>query len=357
MGDSRFRVGDKGVSRVTIYRRPSSPGIYIEWWDDDGRHRQVLKDYAGNRITSWDDAKEIAKAFSRTQEKKRNRLAAEYFGVASTEDRTLAELFERRHDDLGPGWSTKYAKSRELRRAFWLERLGHQTPLKAVTAAAVERVAREAQAERGTSDRWRQDVLRYIVDSFSYAEKKLKWIEAKANLSAVTVPSAKGTSKAYTLAEAKRLIPAMWDVSPVAGWITTVAFQTGRRIGAILALGPGDVSTDGERTVVRFAGETDKARKTGEAVVHGLPERTDWRPVTYDDARDWLRTAEKAAEVPYVNGRGFHGLKRLYATLTTNMAGADRQSGTRKETLEGHYRQDILEPKAEVAKVLAGKLE
>lgn len=355
MGTTRFTVGDKGVSRVTVYRRSSSPGIYIEWWDDDGRHRKALKDFRGNRVTSWDDAKEIAKEFSRTQEKRRNLLGAEFFGIDSGEARTLSDLFERRHDDLGPDWSPKYAKSRDRRKTFWIERLGARTPLSAITAAAVERVAKEAQAKK--SDRWRQDVLRYIVDSFAYAEKKLKWIEAKHNLSAVDIPSAKGESRAYSLAEARKLLPALYGVDPRAGWMGTVAFQTGRRIGAILALGPDDVRTEDELTVIQFAGETDKARKTGEAVVHGLPERTDWRPVAPEDANQWIHDAEAAAGVPHVSGRAWHGLKRLYATLTTALPGADKQSGTLKTTLEGHYRQDLLEPKVEVAKALADRLD
>ncbi len=108
--------------------------------------------------------------------------------------------------------------------------------------------------------------------------------------------------------------------------------------------------------MVRFPGETDKARRTGEAAVVGLPERTDWTVPSSDTCTDWIAAAEELARVPHVSGRGWHGLKRLYATLTTGMVGADRQSGTRKETLESHYRQDVLEPKAEVARALAARL-
>lgn len=313
----------------------------------------MLKDAENNRVTDFRLAKKIAVVMSARQQKKRNRLAAEFFGVKSSTEHTLSDLFDRRHADLGPSWSVKYAKSRELRKTFWLERLGEHTPLVRVTAAAVERVARDAQG--ALSDRWRQDVLRYMVDSFAYAEKKLKWIDARHNLSAVTIPSVRGASKAYSLAEAKRLLPALAEVHPVAGWMGAVAFQTGRRIGAIRTLEPSDVERSGDMTVIRFPGETDKARRTGEAVVYVGP-RTDWTVPAAEAALDWLRAAEKAAGVATVPGRGWHGLKRLYATLTTGMSGADRQSGTRKETLEAHYRQDVLEPKAEVAKALVGRL-
>lgn len=358
MGGARFTYGDKGVSRITVYRRAHSPAVYVEWWDDDGRHRKVLKDRHGNRITDWDDAQEIAKVMSEAQRKRRNRLGAEYFGVADPEDRTLEDLFERRHADLGPGWSAKYAKSRELRRAFWLERLGKATPLTRITAAVAERAAKDAQVEAARSDRWRQDVLRYLVDSFYYAERKLKWIEAAHNLSAVTMPKPRGRLPSYTLEEAVALVRALEGVHPVGHWLAVVAFQTGRRINAILSLTKADVEPGGpgEPTALHFHASDDKAGKEGVAFVYGLPRRTDWRSYSYDDAKVWLLEAEKAAEVPHKKKRAWHAFKKVYATATTGMEGADHQSGTRRETLEERYREDVTAPKAEVAKALAARL-
>lgn len=313
----------------------------------------MLRDAENNRVTDFALAKKVAVQLSAAQEKKRNRLAAEYFGVKASGERTLGELFERRHADLGPDWTTKYGKSRELRRAFWLERLGEGTPLRAINAAAVERVAREAQGEK--SERWRQDVLRYLVDSFAYAEKKLKWIDAKHNLSAVTIPAARGRLPTYTTEEAVALVQALAQVHPVGHWCGIVAFQTGRRIGAILALGKEDVQ-EGEPSIIRFGAGTDKARREGDTPVYGLPHRTDWTRYDYDTAKDWLLEAEKLAGVPHVKKRAWHAYKKVFATLTTGMEGADLQSGTRRETLQARYREDILGPKADVAKALAALL-
>ncbi|MEQ1573078.1 MAG: hypothetical protein ABL993_02420 [Vicinamibacterales bacterium] len=347
----RFAVGHKGVSRVTVYERPDATSLFVEWWDDLGRHRQALSDVVGHPVTEREVAEEIARRMSAAQERKRNQQAAELLGLPSP--RSLKDLLERRHADLTSEWTPKYAASRERVRAFWMAKLG-DVRLTAVTAATVERIAREAQGER--SDRWRQDVLRYLVDSFIYAERKLKWIEGRHNLSAVKVPTARGESLTYTLGEWRAILPALWVVDPVAGWCGVVVTQAGRRIGAVRQLRAEDVTREPPWTYLRFPGATDKARNTGTAAVLDLPERTDWRVPSSERANDWLRAAEEVAEVPHVRGRGWHAAKRLYATLTEGLEGADLQSGTRKETLRGHYRQDVMGPKQEVARVLAGRL-
>jgi hypothetical protein len=349
----RYTVGSKGISRVTVFERADAQSIFIEWWDERGRHREALRNALGQPVTDRTVAEVAARRAAAAQERRRNSDAAALLGLPSR--RTLGELLDRRHADLGPRWSAKYSKSRDLRKAFWLDKLGADLPLVGLSPAVVEKIARDAQGtgEDAKSDRWRQDVLRYLVDSYIYAERKLKWIEPRHNLSAVEIPAAKGTSLPYSLAEAKKLLPELWKVHPVAGWMGTVAVQTGRRIGAIRTLTPDMVSRDGRWTLITFPAGTDKARNTGVAAAYDLPERTDWTVPPYETCHDWLRAAETAAELPHVPGRGYHALKRLYATLTVDLPGADRQSGTRRETLDGHYRQDTLAPKMDVAKRLA----
>lgn len=348
----RYTTGRKGVNRVTVYERGRGASIYVEWHDDLGRHRKSLASILGHPVTDRELAKEAAHRMAIAQERKRNNQARTALGVP--ERHTLEQLLTRRHADLGPGWSEKYAKSRERRKAFWIEALGRDRPLDAVSPAEVERIARDAQGKR--SDRWRQDVLRYLVDSFIYARRKLKWITERHDLSGVDIPSAKGKSRPYTLAEARKLLPALWEVHPTAGWIGEVAFQTGRRLSAIRKLRESDVRQEDGYTVVSFPASTDKARNSGEAVVVGLRARTDWTRPSQEACNDWIHRAEEAAGIEHVKGRAWHGLKRLYATLTTDLPGADKQAGTRKETLEGHYRQDVLGPKVDLAVRLEARL-
>lgn len=349
MGETRYSFGHRGISRVTVYTRPDASGWSIEWWDDDGRHRKALTSVLGRPVTDPEVAKEAGRRLSAAQERKRNQQMAQALGMPATH--TLGELLKHRHEDLRDTWTPKYAKGQERRRKWWLEKLGADLDIRQCNAAVVERIAREAQGKR--SDRWRQDILRYLVDSFRYAELKLKWIEARHNLSAVKIPSAKGKSHPYSIEEAQKLIPALWQVHPVAGWIGAVAIQTGRRLSAIRTLKKSHVESHGSHVVICFPGETDKARKTGKAYVRDLPERTDWTVPTQERCIDWLHEAEKLAGVRHVKGRAWHGLKRLFATETRDMVGADKQAGTLKSTLEGHYVQDVDAPKIAVADRMA----
>lgn len=348
----RYTVGRKGVNRVTVYERDRGTSIYVLWHDDLGRHRKSLATVLGHPVTDREIAIEAANRMAIAQKRKRNQQAAQALGLPTK--RTLGELFERRHSDLRVKWSEKYAKSRELRRAFWLTALGEECRLEAVSPAVVEMVAREAQGSK--SDRWRQDVLRYLVDSFGYARRKLKWIGEAHDLSAVDVPAAKGESKPYTLAEARKLLPALWDVHPVAGWIGEVAAQTGRRLTAIRKLRPTDVLEMDGCTVIQFPASTDKVRNSGQAVVDGLRARTDWTMPSQELCNAWIHEAEQRAGIQHQQGRAWHGLKRLYATLVAGEPGADKQSGTLASTLETHYRGDLLAPKVALAKRLRGEL-
>ena len=353
MGTWRYSCGQKAVNRVTVFERNDGNSIYIEWWDDTGRNREVLRTTVGHPVTDRELAKKIAHRASEAQLRKRNQSAAEAVGVSLP--RTLRELFTRRYQDLASTWSEKYRKSRARVAEEWLARLG-DVRLTSVNSATAERLIREEAAERKLSRRWQQDQLRFLRDSFIYAERKLKWVDTRHNLSELDIPSPRGRSLAYTLEEARALLPALWDVDPVAGWMGTVALQTGRRLGAIRQLRERDVELHGGGwTRIRFPEDTDKADREGVAWVYELPERTDWTVPSEEQAIDWIHEAEERAGVAHQDGRAWHGLKRLYATLSTGLTGADQQAGTRRETLEGIYRQQADDPKREVAKILAGR--
>jgi len=52
-------------------------------------------------------------------------------------------------------------------------------------------------------------------------------------------------------------------------------------------------------------------------------------------------------------GRAFHAIKRRWATVVDDVRAAEKQSGTRRETLAHTYEQDDDEPK----RVLAARLD
>ena len=331
-------------------------------------HRRSIGSITGHPLTDRNEAIGVANVVVVEQEKKRNQLASEFFGLSTRRAATLAELLKRLHADRESDWSAAYRKNQGTYRRFWETKLG-SIALTALSAATVERIVRDEARARGWSRRTRGAVLRYIVDALSFAERKLKWISARHNLSAVDIPTPKSQSRPYTIGEARKLLPALEEVDVRAGWIGHVAFQTGRRLTAIRTLPRGAVQLHESHGVLEFPGDTDKARNTGRAVVTGDALRltrtllkapghyvTGPRPPRPQGCDEWLREAEEHAGITHQKGRGWHGLKRLYATLARGMVGRDKQSGTTGFTLDRIYVQDEMEPKIEVARALAERL-
>lgn len=362
----RYTVGKKGVSRVTVFERRDAPSLYIEWWDDTGRNKRALATVAGHPVTDRELAKEIARRVSEAQERKRNQTAREALGIPArhTLPELLAVLHDRRQDD----WSEGYRKSQERQRRFWTRKLGDME-LRRITPALVERVAAEEAKQREWSPRTEGAYLRYLVDAFTFAQKKLKWITERENLSAVDVPQSERKVAAYTMEEIRKLLPALEEVDERAGWIGHVAFQTGRRLRAIRTLKNDAPVVHDDHTLLRFPAETDKAGNEGRAVVvgraHELTRKLVGSPGRYvlgkkppanSICHQWILDAEEAAGVEHKRRRGWHGIKRLYATVARGLVGRDQQSGTTGQTLDRIYVQDDLPPKVKVARELAGKL-
>ena len=80
MASWRYSVGRKGVSRCTVFERADATSLFVEWWDDDGRHRAALSTITGHPITDKDLAIEAVQRMSAAQERKRNQSAADALG-------------------------------------------------------------------------------------------------------------------------------------------------------------------------------------------------------------------------------------------------------------------------------------
>lgn len=364
----RYTAGEKGVNRVTVYERRDSPVIQIEWWDDTGRNQKSLRTAIGEPVTDRDLAIKICERAAAAQKAKRNRRAAALLGLkesAGGGGHTLQELTDRLWAVRSPSWSQKYTQNQQTQRDFWLEKLGPETELLEITPAVVEGVVQQASAERGWSTRTQQAYLRFVVDAMHFARKKLRWIGEQDDLAgAVDLPKPKGRLPSYTTEEVVKLLDASKEMDPRLWAAAEIAFGTGRRVSAVLALAVDDVGEDGR--TVRFDAETDKAGQHGLAVLPETaqealqalldepavlrtgylfpnfldPERADG-PIGYRSALNWLREAEEAAGIPHVKRRGWHALKKAFATLVTDRRAASRQSGTLESTLQRHYENEV----------------
>lgn len=361
-----YSCGRKGVSRVRVYERSVSAVLYVEWYWEGKRRQTSLATLAKHPVTDRHLAMQIAHKMSRALEQDHNRAAhAAVFGGPSV-DKRLAELLAQVHKIRGRSWSQSHARTQETLRRYWLDRLG-DVPLESITEAAVESITAEDAEREEWSPRTIGRYRQYLAECLTFAALKLKWLDPKHRLTALDIPKAPGESRPYSMAEVRALLPALEAVDPRAGWIGHVAWQSGRRLAALRTFPTAGVDTREGYTVLRFPGATDKARRTGEVVVVGRAHeltRTLLKtagdhllgdpPPSHETAiKVWLPAAEKAAGITHVRGRGYHGLKRRFATESQGMKGRDRQAGTREERLSQTYRQDELGPKRDVAEALA----
>lgn len=380
----RYAVGSKTVNRVTVYERPDSPNLYVEWYDDDGRHQESLRSATGKPVTDRKLAMEIAEHMAKRQEQTRNAESSELI-FGKRRPHTLAELLERLHEGKGTRWRPSYRSSQDRFRAFWLAKLGDGFQIAGWSAQQVERVVAAAAAENKWSARTEGSYLRYLVDAASFAQHKLKWITEGDNLSAVEIPDPSSEGIPYSEEEVRRLLPALRAVDPRAGLVGDAYWQAGRRLTATRMLRVADVRMEGEFAVLFYAKGTDKAKKKGEVALAGLavdnlrrlmdtpavkasgllcPDGSLDDPKAkrkvvhkYRFAASWVPEAEKRAGIPHVHGRGLHGIKRTFATEAVDQDAAALQSGTTKQILQSVYRHAKLEPKKKLALSMAAVVD
>lgn len=366
----RYITGNRGVSRVRVYeRRPDAP-LQIEWYENGRRRQRSLRSFTGKVIRDTKIATRIADEFSDQLEQDYNRgVRRHLWGIG--EPKSLGKLLERLHDDRGSRWSKSHERDQDRYREWWEMKLGTDVVLTDVNDAMVETVVRREGKDREWSPRTEGAYLRYIVDAFYYAERKLKWIEPRHNLSSVDIPAPRPKGKPYSKAEVGKLLPKLEAIDPIAGWIGHVLWQTGRRLTAVRTLPRSAVELHEDLAVITWPEETDKPRKGGVSVVVGeafaltkrLLEEKSGKYVTgrsapdMDTCQDWMNLAEQQAGVPHVKGRSWHGIKRRYSDRTEGMKSRAAQSGTREDTLRRKYDpRDDLAAMREVAEALASEV-
>lgn len=77
----RRSVGDKGVNRITVYERPDATSIHVEWWDNEGRHREALRRATGEPVTDRKLALKLASIMAEAQKKRRNQSVKQMLGI------------------------------------------------------------------------------------------------------------------------------------------------------------------------------------------------------------------------------------------------------------------------------------
>ncbi len=329
-----YGAGEWGRNRVRVFPDPKTGLFQVEWRDNGRRLTRSL----GHR--DWRRAKRQADQFAAgfidapTGEKE-----------AEPEPLTLERLFDIYGEEVTP---TKAAHTRRHDRVamkMFLGLFGRNRDPATLSQRDWDRFIRARRAGKvgpsgkPVSNRTIEHDLKFLIAVLNWASKSRdehgKFLLASNPLRGLKTPTEKNPTRVILTEEEYRT---MLGVSRQVGWrfhvALVLAHETGHRIGAIRKLRWSDIDVDGgiirwraehEKTgyehktpvtakaisVLREALATDSG--TGNAPV--LPASTDAsRCVGSSRVHAWWNRAEGLAKLEPKRGRGWHSLRRKFAS-------------------------------------------
>ncbi len=329
-----YTAGEKGRNRVRVFPDPKTGMFQIEYRRNGRRESRSLKH------RDFDLAKDQA-----------DKLAAN-FPLPEPEPEpevlTLGRLFDMYLGEVTPSNGRRHQEYDNAASTMFVGYFGKQRPASTLNVRDWTRFIADRTAGRmgpGPGP-WQSVGERTVQKDLSFLMSVLNWATMARDgrggallernpLKGLPLPKEKSPHR-VTLTDGE--YDALLDVAPKVGWrfhVTLVlAHETGHRIGAIRMLPWSDV--DLPKREIRWRAEhdktgyehrtpmTDEARAVlemarrmtlgiGEAPV--LPSlKDDSRPVSRYLARDWWERAEKLARLKPKRGRGWHSLRRKFAS-------------------------------------------
>ncbi|MDE0074688.1 MAG: site-specific integrase [Gammaproteobacteria bacterium] len=334
-----YGAGEWGRNRVRIFPDPKTGNFQIEWRENGRRLTRSL----GHR--DWARAKRQADEF-----------AAGFVGPdlngkaeAEPEPLTLERLFDIYVDEVTPtkGWQSRCHDRAAMK--MFLGFLGRNRDPATLSRRDWDRFIRArgtgavGPSGKPVSDRTIEHDLKFLIAVLNWAAKSRdehgKLLLDSNPLRGLRTPKEKNPTRVL-LAQAE--YEALLGVSADTDWRFRVALvlahETGHRIGAIRQLRWSDI--DMEMKTVRWRGEHDKSgyehitpltdealavleearrRNSGSGDTPVLPTSTD--PSTCVSrwlVRDWWQKAETRAGLEPKRGRGWHSLRRKFASDLMN---------------------------------------
>ena len=334
-----YGAGEWGRNRVRVFPDPKTGLFQIEWRDNGRRLTRSLKH------RDWRRAKRQADEFAAGY------LGPEIEGKAEAESEplTLERLFDIYGEEVTP---TKRGQSRLHDRAamrMFLDFLGRDRKPATLSQRDWDRFIRERRAGRAgasgspVSDRTIERDLKFLLAVLNWAVKSRdergELLLGSNPLKGLKTPTEKNPTRVMLTEEEYRVL---LHVSLEMDWrfhvALVLAHETGHRIGAIRQLRWSDIDLEGG--VVRWRAEHEKSGYehrtpvTAEALA-ALGEARKRNPVTGHtlvlpspqdpskcvgscQARGWWQKAEGLAGLEPKPGRGWHSLRRKFASDLMN---------------------------------------
>ena len=334
-----YSAGEWGRNRVRVFPDPRTGVMQIEWREDGRRLTRSLKH------RDWRRAKRQADEFAATFNGPRPGEKRE----AEPEPLTLTTLFDIYGEEVTP---TKGERSRRYDRAamkMFLGFLGRHRRPETLSQRDWDRFIRARRAGkigpsgRPVSDRTVEHDLKFLLAVLNWAAKSRdeegRLLLESNPLKGLKVPKEKNPTRVLlTQAEYEALL----TVAPQVDWrfrvALVIAHETGHRIGAIRQLRWSDI--DMERGTIRWRAENEKTGyehrtpMTAEAIAalreartrNPRPGNAPVFPAPKDPSRCldrsrvrvWWEKAQRLARLEPKRGRGWHSLRRKFASDLMN---------------------------------------
>ena len=332
-----YSAGEWGRNRVRVFPDPKTGMLQIEWRENGRRLRRSLKH------RDWARAKKQA-----------DELAAGFAIPVPRDERepeplTLGTLFDIYGDEVTP---TKSRRSQRYDRVAMKMFLGFfGTNRKPATLSQrdwdrfirARRAGRVGPSGRPVSDRTVEYDLKFLIAVLNWAAKSRdeegRLLLGSNPLRGLKVPKEKNPTRVVlSHAEYEALLRASLAMDWRFRVALVIAHETGHRIGAIRQLRWSDI--DMERGTIQWRGENEKTgyehrtpvtaevlavlgdarrRNPGIGDVPLLPAPKDAsRCVSRSLTRDWWEKAQALAGLAPMRGRGWHSLRRKFASDLMN---------------------------------------
>ena len=334
-----YSAGEWGRNRVRVFRDPKTGLIQIEWREEGRRRSRSL----GHR--DWDRAKRQA------DEVAASRAGAQVPEAVEAEPAplTLSTLFDIYGDEMTPTKGERSRRYDEAAMKMFLGFFGNDRVPSTLSQRDWDRFIRERRSGRvgpsgqQVSDRTIERDLRFLLAVLNWAAKSRDeegHLLLESNpLRGLKLPREKNPARVLlTHSEYEALL----EVSLVMDWrfrvALVIAHETGHRIGAIRQLRWSDIDMEGG--LIRWRAEHEKsgfehrtpvtadtlavleeARRKhpgiGDAPVLPAPKDAS-RCVSRSLVCNWWVKAQKLAGLEPKRGRGWHSLRRKFASDLMN---------------------------------------
>ena len=323
-----YSTGERGRNRVRAFAHPETGRLFLELYDHGARRRIALGHT--DRDAAKQKAEEVATALRRDEAP---------VGPALT----LQALFDNYGSEVTPQKAVKSQAQDRRATSQWLQFLGPDRTPASLTrrdwdgfirwrAARGDRRTRKGPG-RGIGPRTLQADLRFLVTVLNWAVRA-GLLDRNPLLGCPWPRAVSPKRPILNDGEYQALLCVARAVDPRFALALVLAHETGHRIGAVRRLRWSDVDLAARR--VQWRAETDKigfehVTPLSAAAVAALEQ---WRrehptvgagwllPAPGDLSQpcsvfllgDWWRRAESLAGLPRVRGRGWHSLRRKFAS-------------------------------------------